>query len=114
RAQEAYRTGDLARRMSRYHRDADSTFAAWADVWLSPDFDHWSIEDRLARIACPVLLVQGTEDRYGSLAQLDAIERGVRGPLSRLVLPGCGHAPHNERPRETLEAVTHFLRCRVA
>lgn len=111
RAQEAYREGDLARRMNRYHRDAASTFAAWADVWLSADFDGWTIEDRLSGISCPVLLVQGADDPYGSLGQLDAIEKGVSGPVSRLVLAGCGHAPQNERPHETLDAVAGFVRC---
>ena len=95
--------------MARHHADADSTFRGWNDVWLSAAFRAWDITDRLGAIDVPILLVQGTDDQYGSLAQLDAIERGVAGPVTRLVLPGVGHAPHLEAPTETLEAVATFI-----
>ena len=54
-------------------------------------------------MTAPTLLIQGEHDQYGTLAQIDAIERGVRGPVSRAVLD-CRHAPHLEAPEETLEA----------
>ncbi len=78
-------------------------------MWLSPDFAAWNIEDRLPAIECPVLLIQGADDQFGSLAQLDAIERGVGGPCRRLVVPGVGHSPHLEAPDTTLAAVVEFL-----
>ena len=62
----------------------------------------------LGGVACPVLVVQGARDQYGTLAQVDAIERGVRGPFRRLVLD-VGHAPHLEAPEATLAAVTQFV-----
>jgi pimeloyl-ACP methyl ester carboxylesterase len=109
RARAEY-AADLAGRMARHHDDADATFYGWNDVWLSPEFRSWNIEDRLGGITGPVLLVQGAADPYGTLAQLDAIERGVPGPCERLVLPGVRHAPHLEAPAETLAAVTRFIR----
>jgi pimeloyl-ACP methyl ester carboxylesterase len=108
-AREAYREGDLATRLARHHDDADTTFRGWNDVWLSPAFRSWNIEDRLTAITCPVLLVQGSADPYGSAAQLDAIERGVAGPCRRIVLDGVGHAPHLEAPAETVAAVAAFV-----
>ena len=69
----------------------------------------WSIEAYLPDVAVPVLLIQGEQDAYGSVAQLDAIERGVAGPVTRRWLESCGHAPHRERPGETLEAIEAFL-----
>ncbi len=84
-------------------------FWGWNDVWLSPEFRSWNIEDRLGGITCPVLLVQGDADPYGTLAQLDAIEHGVRGECTRVVLPGVGHAPHLEAPAETLAVVSQFV-----
>jgi pimeloyl-ACP methyl ester carboxylesterase len=108
-ARRTYRAGDLAARLARHHDDPDGTFRGWNDVWLSPEFRSWNIEDRLAGITCPVLLVQGDADPYGTLAQLDAIERGVRGECTRVVLPGAGHAPHLEAPAETLAVVTEFV-----
>jgi pimeloyl-ACP methyl ester carboxylesterase len=108
-ARRSYRDGDLAPRLARHHDDPDSTFYGWNDAWLSAEFRTWNIEDRLGAITCPVLLVQGEADPYGTLAQLDAIERGVRGPCRRVVLEGIGHAPHLEAPEETLAAVVEFV-----
>jgi pimeloyl-ACP methyl ester carboxylesterase len=109
-ARVAFTETDLAERLARYHDDAESTFRGWNDVWLSPAFRSWNIEDRLSPIDCPVLLVQGADDQYGSLAQLDAIEHGVAGPCERIVLPGVGHSPHLEAPEPTRDAVVAFIR----
>ncbi len=108
-ARAAYREGGLARSLNGFHDDADTAFRSWTDVWLSPAFRAWNIEGVLARIECPVLLVQGEADQYGTTRQLDAIEAGVAGPVRRLVLPDCGHAPHLEQPRATVDAVAAFL-----
>jgi pimeloyl-ACP methyl ester carboxylesterase len=110
-AKVAYEDTDLPRRMARYHDDADATFWGWNDVWLSPEFREWNIESSLAAIDCPILVVQGEDDAYGTMAQVDAIERGATGAPSveRLALPGCGHAPHLERPDETAAAVVAFV-----
>jgi pimeloyl-ACP methyl ester carboxylesterase len=109
-ARVAFAETDLAERLARYHDDAESTFRGWNDVWLSAEFRSWNIEDRLPAIDCPVLLVQGADDQYGSLAQLDAIERGVTGPCRRVVLTGVGHSPHLEAPEPTTDAVVAFIR----
>ena len=109
-ARSAYAETNLAERMSRYHRDADATFRGWNDVWLSAEFRHWNIEDYLAGVDAPVLLVQGDADDYGSLAQLDAIERSVSGPVDRVVYAGGGHAPHLDHADETVAAVARFVR----
>ncbi|HTN81357.1 MAG TPA: alpha/beta hydrolase [Acidimicrobiales bacterium] len=108
-ARETFRTTDLRARMARHHADPEATFELWNEIWLSPAFRAWSIEDLLPSITAPVLVVQGTEDQYGTVRQVDAIERGVSGPVERLLLEGCGHAPHLERGPDTLRAVTHFL-----
>jgi pimeloyl-ACP methyl ester carboxylesterase len=105
---DLYETGGLRERMARHHRDADAAFYGWNDVWLHPEFPRWNIEDVLPGVSCPVLLIQGKEDQYGSMAQLDAIERGVSGPVERTHL-ACRHAPHLEAPVETLEAVVRFV-----
>jgi pimeloyl-ACP methyl ester carboxylesterase len=55
-----------------------------------------------------VLVVQGEDDRYGTIAQVEAIERRVRR-CQRLVLPGCGHAPHRDEPRDVLARSLAFL-----
>jgi pimeloyl-ACP methyl ester carboxylesterase len=107
-AREAFEDGDLAQRMARWHRDAETTFRGWNDVWLAPEFRDWNIEDVLPGITCPVLVIQGERDEYGTLEQVSAIERGIPGPVEVLVLP-CRHVPHAERPDETLGAAVGFL-----
>lgn len=107
-ARDAFLTTDLPARLARHHDDAASTFWRWNEIWRAPEFRSWNIESSLPGVTAPVLLVQGRDDAYGTLRQLDAIEAGVRGPVGRTVLD-CGHSPHLERPTETLEAVKHFL-----
>ena len=109
-AGDAYRGGGLRERLARYHGEqVDDAFFGWHDAWLQPGFGQWSIEAFLPPITAPVLLVQGERDAYGSAAQLDAIERGVAGPVTRRWIEDCGHAPHRERPRETLAAIEAFV-----
>ncbi len=109
-ARTAFVDGDLRDRLARHHADVDAAFWGWNDVWLSPHFQAWNICDRLSAITCPVLAIQGDADAYGTPAQLDAITRGVAGPVSTVLLPGIGHAPHQEAPDATLAEVTRFLR----
>jgi pimeloyl-ACP methyl ester carboxylesterase len=107
-ARVAYAATDLRQRLARYHADPDSAFHGWNDIWLDPAFRAWNIEDCLPRISCPVLAVQGEDDEYGTMAQLDAIARLV--PHARLLkLPACGHSPHRDQPAALTEAVTAFL-----
>jgi len=93
----------LRERMARHHRDAERTFRLWNDIWLAPEFRDWNIEDVLPQVTAPTLVIQGKDDQYGTLAQVEAIERGLGGPVTRAVLP-CRHAPHREAPGETLRA----------
>ena len=97
-AREAYLNTDLRRRLARYHDDVDNAFWGWNDVWLSPAFRDWDITNRLREITCPVALVQGRADPYGTTAQLDAIAAAVSGPVDQTVIDGVGHAPHVEAP----------------
>jgi len=99
----------LIEKMARYHRDPVASFRAWNDVWLDPGFRAWNIEEVLGQIECPILLVQGLDDEYGTMAHVDAITRRVSGPVERLELEDCGHSPHLSRPEQTLEATFGFI-----
>lgn len=111
RAAEKYREGDLRRALERHHGDnVDIAFWGWNRVWLDPDFRAWNIEEYLGRVRCPVLVIQGADDEYGTVAQIDAIEAGCGGPVSRLILPDCGHSPHRDQPDATLGAMASFVR----
>jgi len=106
---DAYPSSGLRERLSRYHRDVESAFRGWNDVWLSAAFRDWNIESYVATIDCPLLLIQGRGDEYGTVAQLDAIERLSAGTVARLVLDDCGHSPQRDQPEATLAAIAGFI-----
>ena len=108
RARDAWASTDLPARLGRYHADPTSAFFGWNDVWLSPAFRAWSIEDMLAEVRCPVLAIQGTDDEYGTLAQVERIRERV--PAAEvLVLDGCGHSPHRDQPDALARAIDDFI-----
>ena len=108
RARQVYLAGDLRERMARHHRDPDAAFFGWNDVWLDPEFPQWDITAEVERVTCPLLLIQGEHDQYGTMAQLDAIEQRARGPVTRVHLD-CGHSPPTEEPEATIDAIAGFL-----
>ncbi len=105
----AYRDGDLRDRLDRYHSNVDVAFCGWHDAWTHPDFVAWNLEEYLASIDVPVLLIQEADDPYGTLAQLDAIEAGVAGSVERVVLSGDGHSPHRSHPEAVIGEIDRFL-----
>lgn len=108
-ARTAYESGDLRVKLERHHRNVDAAFRGWCDVWLSEEFRSWNIEDCLSSIACPVLVVQGDMDPYGTDAHMRVIEDRVRAPVTSLMVPGAGHAPHLEAEAQTISAISAFI-----
>jgi pimeloyl-ACP methyl ester carboxylesterase len=105
-----FETTELAARLGRYHRDPASTFWGWNNIWLHPDFRRWNIEEYLPRITCPILAIQGLDDEYGSMAQVDAIARQSPAPVEILALSNCRHSAHRDQPDAVLAAITKFVR----
>ena len=108
RAKQAFESGNLRSRLAKYHRDPDNCFRGWNDAWLHPEFKDWNVSDVLDEIRVPVLAIQGQEDQYGTLAQIDEIERRCPKPTRRVVLPDCGHDPCYERTDRVLTELTRF------
>jgi pimeloyl-ACP methyl ester carboxylesterase len=108
-AKTDFETTDLPEKLGRYHADAAKTFRGWNDIWLHPDFRAWNIEDSLPRIRCPVLAIQGFDDEYGTMAQLEAIARLTGGPVELLRLANCRHSPHRDQPEVVIEAMSRFV-----
>ena len=105
---ESYLQTDLRGKLARYHADADSAFWGWNDIWLDPSFKAWNIEALLPQITCPLLAIQGVNDEYGTMAQIDGISRAV--PHTHLVkLEDCGHSPHRDQPQAVIDAVKNFI-----
>ena len=107
-ARRAYLETDLRQRLARYHDDVDFAFWRWNDMWLDPAFRTWTITDCRPLIRCPVLAVQGEDDEYGTMAQIDGIARGVP-QARRLKLACCGHSPHRDQPGPLLASAVRFM-----
>jgi pimeloyl-ACP methyl ester carboxylesterase len=108
-ARTAFETGDLRQRLSRYHTHVDSAFWQWNDVWLSPAFRSFDIRSDCRRITAPVLAIQGLDDPYGTMAQIEQIAP-TQGRVELARLAACGHSPHRDQPEESLRLVSEFLR----
>jgi pimeloyl-ACP methyl ester carboxylesterase len=107
-AKDHYQTTDMRPKLARYHKHVDETFWGWNDIWLDPQFRWWNIEEYLRAIRCPILCIQGEEDEYGTIAQVQAIK--ARVPATEIVmLPNCKHSPHRDQPETTLERMAEFV-----
>jgi pimeloyl-ACP methyl ester carboxylesterase len=107
-ARATFDTGTLRERMAPHHDDPDAAFNGWCDVWLDPAFRDWSLEADAERVDCPVLLIQGADDPYGTLDQLDRIEARVRGRVERLVVT-AGHSPQLDAADEVVAALVRWV-----
>jgi pimeloyl-ACP methyl ester carboxylesterase len=103
----AYAQGDLRPRLARYHKHVDAAFHGWADPWLA--FDGWNLAAELAHVRVPIVIVQGTDDPYGSVAQIERAREVAYCPVEALLLERCAHSPHLDRPDATLDAVAEFV-----
>jgi len=109
-ALDAFEKGGLGEKLAPFHGGrTEAVFRAWADTWLDPRFRSWNVEDRLAAVRCPLLVLQGEADEYATPAQVEAIARAVRGPVRTALLPGAGHVPHHRARAPTLAAIDSFL-----
>ena len=107
-AREAFEQGPLRQRLAPYHADVDCAFWQWNEVWLSPAFARFDIRGELSGIRAPLLAIQGVDDPYGTLAQIEDITKAVPH-TTLLTLPGCGHSPHRDQAEAVLGAVKTFM-----
>ena len=108
RAGEAFAAGILRDKLKRWHADVDGAFRSWIEPWLNPNFQKWDITEALGYIRVPILILQGAEDQYGTLKQVDAAKEECFCPVEVAILPGARHSPHRDAPVATLDAVAGF------
>jgi len=99
---------ELRERMARHHRDPDHTFRGWHDAWMSGAFRDWNVAEVIDYLRVPVLALQGREDQYGTLAQIDEITERSYAPVDVEILEACRHEPQRDQPEKTLAAITEF------
>ena len=110
-AKHAYELGDLKSKLKKFHGiNTECAFRGWNEAWLNPAFRDWNIESFLPEIVVPILAIQGLDDAYGTLAQIDAIERSVSGIFQKQILENCGHNPWLEKRSEVLARASEFIK----
>ena len=105
---KAYETTDLRARLARWHADVDNAFVGWRDAWLDPEFRKWDITEQLAYIRVPILIVQGEDDQYGTLKQIETAEAECYCPVEVALLPKARHSPQRDAPEATLKTIADF------
>jgi pimeloyl-ACP methyl ester carboxylesterase len=108
RAKTAYEQGPLRQKLSRLHADVDNAFYNWCGPWLLPEFRRWDITEELSYIRVPILIVQGEQDQYGTVRQIEVAKQECYCPVEVALLPDTRHAPYYEAPQATLAAVSEF------
>jgi pimeloyl-ACP methyl ester carboxylesterase len=109
RARAAFASGKLRDKLKRWHADVDCAFRSWSEPWLDPDFRKWDITEALGYIRVPILIVQGEDDQYGTLKQVQAAQQECFCPVETLLLPGVRHVPQREAPERTRNAIADFI-----
>ena len=107
-AKTTWTATDWPSKLARYHADAARVFSDWNDTWLSPPFRDWNIEEYLPKITCPVLAIQGHDDEYATMRQIEVIAEQVPG-AELLKLENCGHSPQRDQETVVLEALAAFV-----
>jgi len=108
-ARKAYATTDLRAKLARWHADVDNAFKGWNGAWLDPEFRKWDITEQLAYIRVPVLIVQGENDQYGTVKQIEVAQEECYCPVEVALLPGAKHSPQREAAEPTLKAISEFV-----
>src|SRR6202163_4086846 len=102
----AYETAGLRAKLARWHSDVDNAFYGWNGAWLDPNFRGWDISEYLAYIRVPVAILQGVDDQYGTMRQVEIAQEECYCPVDVTVVPGAGHQPHREAPGASLDAIS--------
>lgn len=107
---EAYKTTNLPERLAKYHGDKVGMMVkAWTEIWLSNRFKSWNIEYLLKNITSPLLFIQGENDEYGTLDQVEKTISQVSGTAEKFIIPNIGHTPHKEIPDIVLQKSAEFI-----
>jgi pimeloyl-ACP methyl ester carboxylesterase len=108
RARAAFEQGALRAKLAKLHADPENAFRNWNEPWLNPDFRKWDLTDALAHIRVPMLIVQGEDDQYGTVRQIEVAQEECYCPVEVALLPNTRHAPYRESPEATLRAIADF------
>jgi pimeloyl-ACP methyl ester carboxylesterase len=106
---EDYASGNLRDKLKRWHSDVDSAFQSWSGPWLHPDIRDWDITESLGYIRVPILIIQGADDQYVTLKQIEAAQQECYCPVEVAIMPKARHSPHRDAPEASLTVAADFI-----
>ena len=96
--------------LKKYHGDNyKNVFYAWNNIWINEKFKNWSIVNLLAEVRCPQLIIQGKDDEYGTIQQVEIICEKTKGKSLILTPDNCGHTPFKEKKELVKQKVIDFI-----
>lgn len=107
-AKLAYFNGNMLAALSKHHQNPQLCFESWSSIWLSEEFSTWNLAAELRQLQCPVLAIQGFQDAYGTMEQINEIQK-LHSPTRLIQLQDCGHSPHKDQLQQVLQACSEFI-----
>ncbi|MBK6522706.1 MAG: alpha/beta hydrolase [Sphingobacteriaceae bacterium] len=111
-----YSNDEFRAKLERYHFEhTESTLIAFTRTITSESFKNWNIENYLSSIEAPVLVIQGTNDEYGTLAQVESIMNHASHPQNKkIILDNYGHSPHLENKEGVVKHISEFIKAIIS
>jgi len=109
-AKQVFSQTEQIKRLAKWHGEkAPWVLQAWTGTWLAPEFLTWNLDYCLKDVSCPALVIHGEFDEFGSSAFPHYIAENVSGVAEFLIIQGCGHIPHREKPNEVLNSISKYI-----
>jgi pimeloyl-ACP methyl ester carboxylesterase len=108
---------------SAWHDPSKITPAIWAGYTKPLQAENWDaalwefttasrstdLQSRLGELKLPVLVITGDDDHIVPTARTVQLTREKLPNAQLVVVPNCGHVPHEECPDAFMQAVNGFL-----
>lgn len=107
---EPFEKGEMRQKLAKYHDHVDLVFWGWFETWISEPFRSFNIERYLPQITVPLLILQGTDDPFSTMQQVESIAGKSGGETKVALLEACEHTPHKEQRQKTVALICDFLR----
>ena len=105
-----YEKGQLKSKLSKYHKNVDNAFYGWCRVWLDNGFKNWNITNIIQNIEVPIIGIQGLNDPYGTINQLEVLKNKLKVPFIKKTISNCGHNPFYKYERITIQYLNDFFK----
>ena len=105
-----YYNGNLKNALKKYHSEnTESMFERWRIFWTDNRTKNWNISEYLKLIKCPILIIHGKNDNYGSVEQANCIYNNVSSIKKQKLILETGHNPHFEQQAVVIEEIVKFI-----